>query len=137
MNFKEKLSFEKLMAYAEGTLSVEEQRMVELYLNSDGEANELVAGLRRIYEKEAMGQQALATEFSSVSRGIDKTIHLHNNFSNHLIELNRQLRVAAAVFVLVFSCSFLMGFASNELINSVQIEQHGPYDLALGSKVAP
>ena len=137
MKLTEKLPFENLMAYVDGTLTAAEQKTVESHLKENNEASELVAGLKKMYKKETLEHRTLAEEFRGVERSINKTIHLHTNFSNHLIELNRQLRVAAAVFVLVFSCSFLMGFTGNELIDSVQVEHHGPYDLALGSKVAP
>ena len=137
MKLQEKLPFEKLMAYADGSLPAEELVLVEVYINEDREAHELVDGLKAIYKQEQLDCLSVSQEFHDVERGIEKKIHLHANFSNHLIELNRQLRAAAAVFVLVFSCSFLMGAASYEQVDQVQKEQPGPYDLALGSKVAP
>lgn len=137
MKMQKVLSFKMLMKYAEGSLCLEESNKVALLLKQDPELAALVAGLRLIYSKEGMDSHALEKSFLNSEKQLEKKIHLHSNFSNHLIDLNRQLRMAAAVFFLIFSFSFLSASSSLEDYYSIQTIQHGPYDLALGSKIAP
>ena len=134
---KRELPFETLMDYTHGLLAPAEMAMVEVMLNEDPEVRELVDGLKSLYSREGFDSNSLKESFSALERNVERRIYLHATFSNHLTELNRQLRAAAAVFLLLFSCSLLTGFNSpNPTKTTIKI-QHGPYDLALGSKIAP
>ena len=134
---KKELPFETLMDYADGCLDAASTATAEALLREDQDAQELVDGLRAIYKNENLNSSDLQQEFKMMENKAERKIYLHSNFSNHLIELNRQLRTAAAVFLLIFSSSLLMSFSSiNTGQQGVNI-QHGPYDLALGSKIAP
>ncbi|MEZ4932690.1 MAG: hypothetical protein R2788_11285 [Saprospiraceae bacterium] len=137
MKTKKALPFELLMKYAEGTLCSEESEKVALLLAHDPEAVAIVNGLKAIYTNEGMDSNALEKSFLKTEKQLEKKIQLHSNFSNHLIELNRQLRMAAAVFFFIFSFSFLSASSGGENHYPGSTMQHGPYDLALGSKIAP
>ena len=67
----------------------------------------------------------------------EKQILWGSNISNHLTVLNRQLRQAAAVFLLVISGSLLMSCAELPKVDTGQNTPSGPYELALGNKVVP
>ena len=125
------------MAYARMTPSDQESQEIAGYIADNETAAELVEGLEKIFKNENLDENTLSIIFQDAEKRAEKLIHLHANFSNHLIDLNRQLRAAAAVFVLVFSSTFLMGFKGYEGVEHFQTEQYGPYDLAHGSKVAP
>ena len=134
---KKELPFEKLMSYADGCLERAEAAHIASLLENDPISQELVEGLKAIYVKEGKDSRSLERGFVRMEKHFDRKIHTHTNFSNHLIDLNRQLRVAAAVFVLLISCSILMGFGTVNRGEKQNMEQHGPYDLAMGSKIAP
>ena len=137
MKKEKELPFTTLMAYADGSLPQKAAKNVESFLTENPESRKIVEGLQAIYDKEQLDAVSLELAFAKSERQLEKEIYLHSNFSTYFIELNRQLRMAAAVFALIISSSLLMGFASTELPVQGTTEQHGPYDLASGSKIAP
>lgn len=137
MKAKKALPFELLMKYAEGGLCSEESNKVAHFLAYDPETAAIVNGLKAIYVNERMDSKTLEKSFLKTEKQFEKKIQLHSNFSNHLIELNRQLRMAAAVFFFIFSFSFTSANSVGGNHYTGNVIQHGPYDLALGSKIAP
>lgn len=134
---KKELPFNKLVLYAEGGLEAEETKLIDESLKNDPHSQEVVEGLKAIYANEEVNATTILDGFEKFEQQFEQQIYTHTKFSNHLIELNRQLRVAAAVFVLLVSCSFLMGFVEVNQGEQIVIEEQGPYDLAMGSKIAP
>ena len=101
------------------------------------EDEEVLEGLRLLYEKEGMAREQLESRFDRMEKRLERKIYLHNSFSNHLIELNQQLRKAAAIFLIGISFSFLLLRGLSVNIEPSGFQANGPYDLVMGSKVAP
>ncbi len=131
------LSFDTLMDYVDGKLEPSDSGQVKKLLNQDDEAQELVEGLEAIFANEQLDRAALETSFTKLENAIEDRIRLYGTFNNHVIELNRQLRSAAAIFVLGFTFSILLLGGLPESHSSQPQVYSGPYDLALGSKIAP
>ena len=136
---KKVLPIEKLMDYADGKLPPAAEEEIENHLLHDPESTEIVEGLKAIYLNEQIGQEELADYFTKTERQLEKKIQFHSSMGNHLIELNRQLRLAAAVFAFVFSTSLLMigGDFNFNGQQDIAAHQQGPYDLGMGMKIAP
>lgn len=134
---KKEIPFDTLMDYADGRLDAEAAAAVALFLETDPESRELVAGLRGIYAKENMGAAALRTSFEKAEARIEKRLQTRSEVSDHVIEVNRYLRRAAAIFALV--ATFPLLIKATELGNHdfVAATNNGPYELAGGSKIAP
>ncbi len=79
----------------------------------------------------------MESTFQQTEKRITRKIYLHANFSNHLVELNRQLCLAAAVFALIFTFFFLLIGSRAAGQQAVKTSCHEPDDLAFGRKVAP
>ncbi len=137
MKFEKILPFDTLLDYLEGKVNLPKSDQIQELLHQDVEAQELVEGLEAIYANEQLDREALESSFAKMELVIEEKIYSHKSFGNHLIDLNRQLRRAAALFILFFTFSFLvMEGLSNSNYERPQVYS-GPYDLAMGSKIAP
>lgn len=98
---------------------------------------EINDGIKLVRQLEGIDSIRLESRFEAFEKSIERKIYLHKSFSNHLIELNRQLRSAAALFVIgiTFSALVMGGITVGE--SHGFHPSSGPYDLAMGSKVAP
>ncbi|HFA50702.1 MAG TPA: hypothetical protein ENJ95_16970 [Bacteroidetes bacterium] len=136
---KKVLPFQKLMDYAGGKLTPLAEAEFEKLLLHDPVSAEIAEGLKAIYLNEQLDPEGLEKRLGKTERQLEKKIQFHSSLGNHLIELNRQLRLAAAVFAFVFSTSLLMigGDFNFNGQHDIAAHQQGPYDLGMGMKIAP
>ena len=90
-----------------------------------------------ICEAEGITPDELDGFFGKLMESTESQIKNHQSNLNHLTVLNRQLRAAAAVFLLVASGALLMSCAKNAPFPFSDSVYYGPYELAAGNKLVP
>lgn len=98
---------------------------------------EIELGISQICAEEGMSREEAEGFFRHLMAFTERRIMSAPKISNHLTVLNRQLRQAAAVFLLVVAGSMLMSCAGAPESSANENNPSGPYELALGSKVVP
>lgn len=93
--------------------------------------------LNRICEAEGISREELDAFLEALVESTEEKIEKHHKKINHLTVWNRQLRAAAAVFLLVASGALLMSISKD--IDRVAGEDtyHAPFELAAGNKLLP
>ena len=91
----------------------------------------------QICEAEGITPDELDGFFGNLMESTENQIKNHQSNLNHLTLLNRQLRAAAAVFLLVASGALLMSCAKNAPFPFSDSVYYGPYELAAGNKLVP
>lgn len=92
---------------------------------------------RQICEEEGMQSEELNDFFDGLMEDTERRIEKAEKKSNHLTVLNRQLRAAAAVFLMVASCSLLMSVSKKFDYMGDKTTYRAPFELAAGSKLLP
>ena len=88
-------------------------------------------------EQENLGRDELEAFFQSLQASTEQRIQHGQSLTDHLTVLNRQLRMAAAVFLLITCSSFAIANNLQTDSPSGWHSYHGPYELAAGTKTVP
>lgn len=131
MKFDEVLPIENLFSRKPGAATTDTWP-----IEPDADAA-MAAGIDLILEQEQLSRDGLETFFRNLQARTEQKIQHGHSTTDHLTVLNRQLRMAAAVFLLITCSSFAI--ANNLAAGSSNSwnGHDGPYELADGKKIVP
>ena len=90
-----------------------------------------------ICKAENISREELDGFFENLMQRTEAHILSEAKVPNHLTVLNRQLRAAAAVFILIAAGALFTFFIGEMNLVSGEGTYYGPYELAAGNKLVP